>query len=74
MAPGDVSEPNEVLGKEEAGSHARSFWQKLRISSSTSSRGEGTPVLWQVDVILWGLMALAAATRLWNIGQPKYTV
>lgn len=70
----DVSEPDEVSREREAGSHGRGFWRKLRLSSSASSRGEGTPALQEVDVALWGLIALAAATRLWNIGQPKYTV
>ena len=70
----DVSERDEVSRGREEGSHGRGFWRKLRLSSSVSLRGEGTPAVREVDVALWGLMAVAAATRLWNIGQPKYTV
>ena len=70
----DVSEPVEVLQSRETGGHARGFWRQLRLSSSVSSRGEGAPVVRQVDVVLWSLVTLAAVTRLWNIGQPRYTV
>ena len=69
----DVSEPVQVLQRRDTG-HARGFWRQLRLSSSVSSRGEGAPAVQQVDVVLWSLVTLAAATRLWNIGQPRYTV
>lgn len=71
---GEVNELDGVSGGREAAGHGRGFWRQLRLTPSTLARGQDRPLLRQVDVALWGLVALAAATRLWNIGQPSYTV